>query len=223
MTKRVWDVAGVHAGSLKVARPDVTSANTQTTQSTHCVCVCVCVCEGLPEQDQAQVQLVPGVRRQVHSREVSNRPTDRPNRHLPHTTPHHTTHTSVWMVDAGRLSCPRSTRRARGGRSSSPSQVSTHTHTHTGTGTRARTRRTKHTTPPNVCTPVTPLACVCVWMASEGSFGQVSFVNSIATIKGGTHVAYVVDQLCTAISKKVRMSTGRCSGRSTHTHTHTHT
>jgi len=40
---------------------------------------------------------------------------------------------------------------------------------------------------------------------SEGSFGQVSFVNSVATIKGGTHVAYVVDQLCNAISKKVSL------------------
>ena len=38
---------------------------------------------------------------------------------------------------------------------------------------------------------------------SEGQFQQVSFVNSIATLKGGTHVAHVADQLVEAISKKV--------------------
>ncbi|KDQ54971.1 hypothetical protein JAAARDRAFT_196340 [Jaapia argillacea MUCL 33604] len=41
---------------------------------------------------------------------------------------------------------------------------------------------------------------------SEGSFQQVSFANSIATIKGGTHVNYLADQiakgLITAITKK---------------------
>jgi DNA topoisomerase-2 len=40
---------------------------------------------------------------------------------------------------------------------------------------------------------------------SDGRFQQVSFVNSIATTKGGTHVNYVVDQLCkhivTVVSK----------------------
>lgn len=34
---------------------------------------------------------------------------------------------------------------------------------------------------------------------SEGQFQQVSFVNSIATIKGGTHVNAVVDQITTKI------------------------
>lgn len=30
---------------------------------------------------------------------------------------------------------------------------------------------------------------------SEGEFAQMSFVNSIWTIRGGTHVAYIVDQI----------------------------
>ncbi len=41
---------------------------------------------------------------------------------------------------------------------------------------------------------------------SDGTFQQVSFANSIATIKGGTHVLYVADQLSkhimTAVSKR---------------------
>lgn len=38
---------------------------------------------------------------------------------------------------------------------------------------------------------------------SEGQFNQVSFVNSIWTIKGGTHVTHVADQFVDAIHKKV--------------------
>eukprot|EP00931_Biecheleriopsis_adriatica_P065490 TRINITY_DN40011_c0_g1_i1.p1 TRINITY_DN40011_c0_g1~~TRINITY_DN40011_c0_g1_i1.p1 ORF type:complete len:1312 (+),score=354.61 TRINITY_DN40011_c0_g1_i1:417-3938(+) len=38
---------------------------------------------------------------------------------------------------------------------------------------------------------------------SEGQFQQVSFVNNIATPKGGTHVAHVADQLVEAIAKRV--------------------
>lgn len=38
---------------------------------------------------------------------------------------------------------------------------------------------------------------------SEGQFQQVSFVNSISTSKGGTHVNYVVEPLVSAILKKV--------------------
>ena len=41
---------------------------------------------------------------------------------------------------------------------------------------------------------------------SDGEFQQVSFANSISTIKGGTHVTYIADQLAkhliTAVSKK---------------------
>ena len=47
--------------------------------------------------------------------------------------------------------------------------------------------------------------------ASEGSFQQVSFANSIATIKGGTHVALIADQiaknLIAAITKKNKGAT----------------
>lgn len=39
--------------------------------------------------------------------------------------------------------------------------------------------------------------------ASDGQFQQVSFVNGIATLKGGTHVAHVADQLVEAILKRV--------------------
>ncbi len=46
---------------------------------------------------------------------------------------------------------------------------------------------------------------------SDGTFQQVSFANSIATTKGGTHVAYVTDQiakgLVAAISKKNKAAT----------------
>ncbi|CAE8717715.1 unnamed protein product, partial [Polarella glacialis] len=38
---------------------------------------------------------------------------------------------------------------------------------------------------------------------SDGQFKQVSFVNSIATPKGGTHVAHVADQLVEAITRRV--------------------
>jgi len=46
---------------------------------------------------------------------------------------------------------------------------------------------------------------------SDGQFQQVSFANSISTIKGGTHVAYIADQiaknLVTAIQKKNKAAT----------------
>lgn len=38
---------------------------------------------------------------------------------------------------------------------------------------------------------------------SDGQFQQVSFVNNIATTKGGTHVVHVADQLVEAITQKV--------------------
>lgn len=38
---------------------------------------------------------------------------------------------------------------------------------------------------------------------SDGQFQQVSFVNGIATTKGGTHVQHVADQLVEAITKRV--------------------
>jgi DNA topoisomerase-2 len=39
---------------------------------------------------------------------------------------------------------------------------------------------------------------------SEGSFSQVSFVNSINTIKGGTHIAHLADQLVDSILEVVK-------------------
>ncbi|KAL2266989.1 hypothetical protein VTJ83DRAFT_4266 [Remersonia thermophila] len=38
---------------------------------------------------------------------------------------------------------------------------------------------------------------------SDGSFQQVSFVNNIATTSGGTHVNYIADQICEALSKEL--------------------
>ncbi|MED6185751.1 DNA topoisomerase 2 [Stylosanthes scabra] len=43
---------------------------------------------------------------------------------------------------------------------------------------------------------------VCVSL-SDGQFQQVSFVNSIATIKGGTHVDYVTNQITSYVMNKV--------------------
>ena len=39
---------------------------------------------------------------------------------------------------------------------------------------------------------------------SDGTFQQVSFVNSIATTSGGTHVNYVADQICTKLMDIVK-------------------
>ena len=39
---------------------------------------------------------------------------------------------------------------------------------------------------------------------SDGSFQQVSFVNSIATTSGGTHVNYVADQICDKLMEVVK-------------------
>ncbi|EED21135.1 DNA topoisomerase II [Talaromyces stipitatus ATCC 10500] len=39
---------------------------------------------------------------------------------------------------------------------------------------------------------------------SDGSFQQVSFVNSIATTSGGTHVNYIADQICNRLAEAVK-------------------
>ena len=44
---------------------------------------------------------------------------------------------------------------------------------------------------------------VCVSLTESG-FQQVSFVNSICTIRGGTHVNHVSDQIVEAIIEKVK-------------------
>ncbi|ORZ11150.1 DNA topoisomerase [Absidia repens] len=43
---------------------------------------------------------------------------------------------------------------------------------------------------------------------SDGQFNQVSFVNSISTSKGGTHVEYIADQIIKAITPKVISKSG---------------
>ncbi|KAI9374692.1 DNA topoisomerase [Aspergillus egyptiacus] len=39
---------------------------------------------------------------------------------------------------------------------------------------------------------------------SDGSFKQVSFVNSIATTSGGTHVNYIADQICSKLAEQAK-------------------
>jgi DNA topoisomerase-2 len=39
---------------------------------------------------------------------------------------------------------------------------------------------------------------------SDGAFKQISFVNSIATTKGGQHVNYIVDQVCAHLAIAVK-------------------
>ncbi len=47
--------------------------------------------------------------------------------------------------------------------------------------------------------------------ASEGTFKQVSFVNSVSTSKGGTHVNYVMDQIIEKVLKEIRKLKPRLS------------
>lgn len=42
---------------------------------------------------------------------------------------------------------------------------------------------------------------------SDGQFNQVSFVNSICTTKGGTHVNYILDQIVSKISDIIKKQT----------------
>lgn len=46
---------------------------------------------------------------------------------------------------------------------------------------------------------------------SDGSFQQVSFVNSIATTSGGTHVNYIADQICTKLLEVVKKKNSKGS------------
>ncbi|KAI3983053.1 hypothetical protein MKX01_035334 [Papaver californicum] len=56
--------------------------------------------------------------------------------------------------------------------------------------------------PPRITEKVNDRWEICVSL-SEGQFQQVSFVNGIATIKGGTHVDYVTNQVATHIMNLV--------------------
>eukprot|EP00897_Mesotaenium_endlicherianum_P007584 jgi/Mesen1/6854/ME000351S05971 len=49
---------------------------------------------------------------------------------------------------------------------------------------------------------------------SEGQFQQVSFVNSIATIRGGTHVQLVTEQVVSALLEKARKKAGKAQAAS---------
>ena len=39
---------------------------------------------------------------------------------------------------------------------------------------------------------------------TDGEFKQVSFVNSVCTTKGGTHVNYLVDQIIEKVQEKIK-------------------
>uniref|UniRef100_A0A0A9FIA2 DNA topoisomerase (ATP-hydrolyzing) n=1 Tax=Arundo donax TaxID=35708 RepID=A0A0A9FIA2_ARUDO len=53
--------------------------------------------------------------------------------------------------------------------------------------------------PPRICEKVNDRWEVCE-SPSEGQFQQVSFVNRIATTRGGTHVDYVMSQIATHVA-----------------------
>ncbi len=49
-------------------------------------------------------------------------------------------------------------------------------------------------------------------ISTTGAFQQISFCNSIATLKGGTHVNHVADQLVEAIAKRVNQNAKASGG-----------
>lgn len=55
---------------------------------------------------------------------------------------------------------------------------------------------------------------------SDGSFQQVSFVNSIATTAGGTHVNYIADQICAALLKDLSKKMKGHSLKANHVRNH---
>ncbi|KAI1497308.1 DNA topoisomerase [Biscogniauxia marginata] len=55
---------------------------------------------------------------------------------------------------------------------------------------------------------------------SDGSFQQVSFVNSIATTTGGTHVNYIADQICDSLLKTLNKKKKGHSLKSNHIRNH---
>ncbi|KAI0175785.1 type II DNA topoisomerase [Hypoxylon sp. FL1284] len=55
---------------------------------------------------------------------------------------------------------------------------------------------------------------------SDGSFQQVSFVNSIATTTGGTHVSYVADQICDSLLKALNKKKKGHSLKANHIRNH---
>ncbi|KAI3399653.1 hypothetical protein diail_6001 [Diaporthe ilicicola] len=55
---------------------------------------------------------------------------------------------------------------------------------------------------------------------SDGSFQQVSFVNSIATTAGGTHVNYIAEQICNALLKDLTKKMKGHSLKANHVRNH---
>ncbi|KAL7628945.1 DNA topoisomerase 2 [Parahypoxylon ruwenzoriense] len=55
---------------------------------------------------------------------------------------------------------------------------------------------------------------------SDGSFQQVSFVNSIATTTGGTHVNYIADQICDSLLKTLNKKKKGHSLKANHIRNH---
>lgn len=55
---------------------------------------------------------------------------------------------------------------------------------------------------------------------SDGSFQQVSFVNSIATTTGGTHVNYIADQICESLLKTLNKKKKGHSLKANHIRNH---
>lgn len=77
---------------------------------------------------------------------------------------------------------------------------------------------------PNIYSKVSDRWEVC-FSLTEGGFQQVSFANSIATIRGGTHVTHVTDQIVEAILEKAKAASkekqkGGCDIRPHHVRGH---
>lgn len=51
---------------------------------------------------------------------------------------------------------------------------------------------------------------VCVTVSDSGQFQQVSFVNGICTMKGGTHVNAVADEIAGKILEKIKKKEKSC-------------
>ena len=77
-------------------------------------------------------------------------------------------------------------------------------------------------TPPpvHVCERINSRWEVSVSLSSDGHFNQLSWVNSIATSRGGTHVTYLQDQLVKAISEHVERKHKKVKVRPAHIKSH---
>ncbi|DBB17682.1 TPA: hypothetical protein ACH3X3_002722 [Trebouxia sp. C0006] len=55
---------------------------------------------------------------------------------------------------------------------------------------------------------------VCISLAEQGQFQQVSFVNSICTVKGGTHVDLIANQICKTLADNITKNNGKGKNKS---------